>query len=231
MFWWHTNCKKNPQAALLSCFQVFENVPLCLSRKPKRAESEISSLPEAGPAVLSFERQHGKINRHLLREPMVHTVLLPHGQTALGPVVCCCCCCCWVSLHCLLWEDFQPCAATKISALSLFVFLFIFPSHPISFPLFSSFWSLVWTEFLLCSKAATPSQTSLTSLSVTLIDNNCKLAVCITWCECGGWCDPQLCEHLYRWERREDFLRCCVYISSLAAPWIPVRQCQGRTTS
>ncbi len=87
-------------------------MPPGLSRKPKRAESEIPSLPEAGPAVLSFEKQCGKINGHLLREPLGHTVLLPRGQTALGPVVCCCCC--WVSLCCLLWEDFQP-AAIKIS--------------------------------------------------------------------------------------------------------------------
>lgn len=38
-----------------------------------------------------------------------------------------------------------------------------------------------------------------------------------------GRCDPQS-----RWERREDF---CVYMSSLTAPWLPVRLCQGRTTS
>lgn len=130
------------------------NVPPCLSRKPKRAESEIPSLPEAGPAVLSFERQHGKINGHLLREPLGHTVLQPHGQTALGPVVCCCC---WVSLHCLLWEDFKPCAAIKISVFSLFVYLF----SPLS-----SFWSLSLTAFppklQLCDKHHSP------LLSITL---------------------------------------------------------------
>ncbi|CAB1444376.1 unnamed protein product [Pleuronectes platessa] len=45
----------------------------------------MASLPEAGPAVLSFERQHGKINRHLLREPLGHAAPRPRGQTALGP--------------------------------------------------------------------------------------------------------------------------------------------------
>lgn len=169
------------------------NVPPCLSRKPKRAESEIPSLPEAGPAVLSFERQHGKINGHLLREPLGHTVLQPHGQTALGPVVCCCC---WVSLHCLLWEDFKPCVAIKISVFSLFVYLF----SPLS-----SFWSLSLTAFppklQLCDKHHSP------LLSITLQKKNppCELAVCITLCDRGCWCDPQLCEHLSRWERREDF--------------------------
>lgn len=44
-----------------------------------------------------------------------------HGQTALGPVVCCC----WVSLLCLLWEDFTPCAAIKIS-------VFIYRFSPLS---------------------------------------------------------------------------------------------------
>lgn len=96
---------------------LFQNVPPCLSRKPKRAESEIPSLPEAGPAALSFERQRGKINGHLLREPLGHSVLKPHGQMALRPVVCCC----WASHVCLLWEDFKPFAAIKISAFSLFV--------------------------------------------------------------------------------------------------------------
>lgn len=110
-------------------------MPPCLSRKPKRAESEIPSLPEAGPAVLSFERQHGKINGHLLRELLGHSELLPHGQTASGPVVCCCCC--RVSLHCLLWEDFQPCTAIKISVFSLFVY--ICPRHTLSFSLFPAF--------------------------------------------------------------------------------------------
>lgn len=115
-----------------------QNGPPCLSRKPKRAESEIPSLPEAGPAALSFENQHGKINGHLLREPLAYTVLLPHGQTALGPVVCCCCCCCcWVNPHCLLWEDFQPCAAIKISVFSLFVCLHLSPT--LFFPLFPAF--------------------------------------------------------------------------------------------
>ena len=168
-------------------------VPPCLSRKPKRAESEIPSLPEAGPAVLSFERQHGKINGHLLREPPGHTVLLPHGQTALGPVVCCsccclcCCCCCWVSMYCLLWEDFQPCAAIKISVFSLHL---PFPLHP----------ALSWTAF-----PPTLWQTSFTSPLHHFADNNCKLGVRITLCERGCWCDPQLCEHLSRQERREDF--------------------------
>lgn len=104
-------------------------MPPCLSRKPKRAESEIPSLPEAGPAVFSFERQHGKINGYLLRELLGYTMLLPHGQTALGPAVCCCF---WVSLCCLLSEDFQPCTAIKISVCSLFlsvcVPLFLSPS-------------------------------------------------------------------------------------------------------
>lgn len=104
-----------------SVFFFAQNVPPCLSRKPKRAESEIPSLPEAGPAALSFEKQHGKINGHLLREPLGHAVLLPHGQTSLGPVVCCCRCCFWVSQCCLLWEDFQPCATIKISVFSFFV--------------------------------------------------------------------------------------------------------------
>ena len=87
--WWCSSSEKTSQTGQLSCFWVFFfslNVPPCLSRKPKRAESEIPSLPEAGPAELSFERQHGKINGHLLREPPGHAVLLPHSQTALGPV-------------------------------------------------------------------------------------------------------------------------------------------------
>lgn len=65
-----------------------QSVPPCLSRKPKRAESEIPSLPEAGPVQLSFERQHGKINGHLLGEPLCCAVLLPDDQTALGPIDC-----------------------------------------------------------------------------------------------------------------------------------------------
>lgn len=123
-------------------------MPPCLSRKPKRAESEIPSLPEAGPAVLSFERQHGKINGHLLGEPLGHTVLLPHGQTALGPVVCCCCC--WVSLCCLLWEDFQPCAAIKISVFSLFVRLNLSQPHSLTFPLFPAYLDIIPTVSQSC---------------------------------------------------------------------------------
>lgn len=51
------------------------------------------------------------------------------GHTALRPAACCCrchrhCCrcCCWVHLHCLLWEDFKPCAAIKISVLTLWIY-------------------------------------------------------------------------------------------------------------
>lgn len=40
--------KESRQAGQLQCFQV----PPCLSRKPSRAESEIPSLPEAGPTGL-----------------------------------------------------------------------------------------------------------------------------------------------------------------------------------
>lgn len=194
------------------------NVPPCLSRKPKRAESEIPSLPEAGPAVLSFERQHGKINGHLLREPLGHTVLQPHGQTALGPVVCCCC---WVSLHCLLWEDFKPCAAIKISVFSLFVYLF----SPLS-----SFWSLSLTAFppklQLCDKHHSP------LLSITLQKKNPLWACCLhhfVWPWLLMW--PSALRTSIQMRAQGGFLRCCVYISSLAAPWLPVRQCQGRTTS
>lgn len=166
-------------------------MPPCLSRKPKRAESEIPSLPEAGPPVLSFERQHGKINGHLLREPLGHTVLLPHGQTALGPVVCCCCCCCWVSLRCLLWEDFQPCTAIKISISSLFVCLSLPQSYspctttsttthpPPSF-------QLIWTSFPLCPKAA-ESVTSIPHNFFSIASQIITIsrAVCITLRERG----------------------------------------------
>lgn len=116
-----------------SCFLVFFsplNVPPCLSRKPRRAESEIPSLPEAGPAGLSFERQCGKINGHLLREPLGHAGLQLRGHAALRPAVCCCRC--RVRLHCLLWEDFKPCAAIKISVLTLRLCsppFFLFPAY------------------------------------------------------------------------------------------------------
>lgn len=85
-------------------------MPPCLLRKPKRAESEIPSLPGAGPAVFSFERQYGEINGHLLREGGRRAILCCRSiyQTALWPEVCCF----WASLGCLLWEDFQPCAAS-----------------------------------------------------------------------------------------------------------------------
>lgn len=137
----------------LNVFFFSQNVPPCLLRKPKRAESEIPSLPEAGPAVFSFERQHGKINGHLLGEPLGYTMLLPHGQTALGPVVCCCC---WASL-CLLLEDFQPCTAIKISVCSLFLCLCLSLSPSLQFLI-----TYIWTSFPLCPKAATLWQTSVT---------------------------------------------------------------------
>lgn len=186
---------------VFKCFFFSYNVPPCLSRKPKRAESEIPSLPEAGPAVLSFERQHGKINGHLLREPLGHTVLLPHGQTAPGPIVCCCCCCCcWVSLHCLLWEDFQPCTAIKISVFSPFVYIYL--RHALAFPLSPAFdHSFGQHSHQSCNSVTNTIHDYFPSLT----DNNCKLATCITLRKCGCWCDPQLCEHLSRWECREDF--------------------------
>lgn len=74
-----------------------------------------------------LKRLRGKISGHLLRELLGHTVLQRHDQTALRPARCSR----RVRLWCLLWEDFKPCAATKISVVSLFV----------SFPVFS-LWSL-----------------------------------------------------------------------------------------
>lgn len=110
-----------------------------------------------------------------------------HGQTALGPVVCCC----WVSLLCLLWEDFKPCAAIKIS-----VFIYLFS------PL-SSFWAVNWTAFPLKLQLCDKHNSRLLLHHFT--ENNCTLAVCIALFDRGCWCDPQLCEHLSRWEGREDF--------------------------
>lgn len=40
-------------------------------------------------------------------------------------------------------------------------------------------------------------------------------------------CDPQLCQE----EREDSSLLLCLYSLPLIAPWTPVRQCQGRTTS
>lgn len=58
-----------------------------------------------------LKRLRGKISGHLLRELLGHTVLQRHDQTALRPAGCCR----RARLWCLLWEDFKPCAATKIS--------------------------------------------------------------------------------------------------------------------
>lgn len=58
-----------------------------------------------------LKRLRGKISGHLLRELLGHTVLQRHDQTALRPAGCSR----RVRLSCLLWEDFKPCAATKIS--------------------------------------------------------------------------------------------------------------------
>lgn len=157
--------------------------------------------------LLSFERQHGKISGHLLREPpQGQTVLLPRGPAAQGPAVCC-----WVSWFCLLWEDFQPCAAIKIplcpSTLSLSLFPVVWPCVPLRPKSCSS-----------CDKSIT----QIITASVPLFAS--------PPCE-RGWCDPQLMRTSIHRRMRGVFLRRCVYISSLAAPWIPVRQCQGRTTS
>ncbi|MEQ2240574.1 hypothetical protein ILYODFUR_016474 [Ilyodon furcidens] len=91
-------------------------MPLCLSRKPKRGESEIQSLPEAVLAVLSFERQHGKISGQLLREPPQCTALQPLWPKqpwglvfAAGPG--------WVVYF---GKDFQPCEAMKSDCPCLF---------------------------------------------------------------------------------------------------------------
>lgn len=177
-------------------------MPLCLSRKPKRAESEIPSLPEAGPAVLSFERQHGKINGHLLREPLGHAVLLPHGLTALGPVVCCC----WLACAVYFGRTFNPVQPSR-SLHSPYLSVYVYHSHSLLFSPLSSF--LITYHLYLHShsvpKTATLWQTSFTITFHPFADNNYELSVCITLCECVGWCDPHLCEHPSTWERREDF--------------------------
>lgn len=147
-------------------------------RKPKRAESEIPSLPEAGPAELSFERQNGKINGHLLREPRGHSVLLPHGQTATRAVLCCCRTVYFGRVF------FQACAVTKISAFSPLCLHRAQLSKSCYCP---------FPDQHLCRKHIYP----------PLQPSSHKLTLCIT--EPGGWCDPQLNEHLSRCERREDF--------------------------
>lgn len=90
--------------------------------------------------------------------------------------------------QCLLWEDFKPCAATKISVVSGFV----------SFPLYDRSRS-----YRSCRKQRQSSRFVSTGL---------------TW--------PSL-----QMRAQGGFLRCCVCMSSLAAPWLPVSLCQGRTTS
>lgn len=61
-------CSTNRTAAVLSsAFFSFlfssQSEPPCLLRKPKRAESEIPSLPEAGAAALPFEKAAWKDQR------------------------------------------------------------------------------------------------------------------------------------------------------------------------
>lgn len=58
--------KSAPQTGRQPCFRVlfFSQIePPCLSRKPKRAESEIPSLPEAGATALPFEMAARKDQR------------------------------------------------------------------------------------------------------------------------------------------------------------------------
>lgn len=104
-----------------------------------------------------LKKLRGKISGHLLRELLGHTVLQCHDQTALRPAGCSR----RVRLWCLLWEDFKPCAATKISVVSLVV----------SVP--------------LCSLWSPPRPPFFTELQTT----TAKLALCIDlWAR--FWRDP-----------------------------------------
>lgn len=164
--------RKQDGSRVFKWFFSSQNEPPCLLRKPKRAESEIPSLPEASTAALRFERLRGEISGHLRRELLGHSVTKqPWGLQAVT-----------AGLGRSVYSERTLNPAP--------------PPRSLCFPL------------------------RLILPPCTTIPHRLHLFVW-TW---PMWPSIQM-------RAQGGFLHCCVYLSSLTAPWLPVRLCQGRTTS